>query len=705
LYVATTAGLTVADTLTNTIVQRVPFPQGARAVTVSHDGQRIYVCRDPSVVTILRATDFANVGEVPVGIQPSDAALTPDESALYVVNTGSDNVSVIDLTTFAPSTIAVGTRPVHVAVSPDGARAYVANNGANSLSAIDTSSRTVIETITVDASPPLNTAPPQPSALGFSPDGAKLYVGDTHFGVFGQAGPVRVMNTATRTLTSTGVITRGHDVAIDAAGMRAYFYGSSSTSVDSSQVLVLDMVTDTLLTSKAVDNAVGSGAIAIGTPAGCAFEINPKVGWFGPSGGSGTISVPAPNGCSWTAVASTPWITVSPTSGSGSGTVTYTVAANGGEPRSGTVTIAGQPVQVHQTLPQMVIDEPVSGATLGQPVTVRGWAIDRDDTQTADRFGTGVDLVQVYAYPASGAAPLFLGNASRENRTDISGIYGTKYVSAGFTFTVRGLAAGTYTLVVYARSARSGVFNARTATVTLTSGSAPAGLVEAPRDGDQVTQPFLLAGWAADLNHGSGTGVDAVHVYAYPEGGGAPIFVGFAQYGTWPRSDVASYFNDSALTPSGYIMLVSGLSIGRYTMVAYAHSTVTGEFFARTTTVNVIGSSEAIMQVDLALPQNNGTVPMVGWAVDRRASSGNGISALHFWAYPDSGAPVFLGSIGSPQNDRDVPRLLLGDQFARSGWSFVSPALARGGYRIVVYALSSVTGQFDAVRVVRVVVP
>jgi hypothetical protein len=157
-------------------------------------------------------------------------------------------------------------------------------------------------------------------------------------------------------------------------------------------------------------------------------------------------------------------------------------------------------------------------------------------------------------------------------------------------------------------------------------------------------------------------------------------------------------------------MLVSGLPIGRYQMVAYAHSTVSGQFFARTVTVNVIGSSEAIMQVDIATPTTNGgvccTVSMLGWAVDRRAPGGNGISALHFWAYPDSGsAPVFLGNIGSPTTDRDVPRLLMGDQFGRSGWNFITPVMASGGYRIVVYALSSVTGTFDAVRVVRVVIP
>ena len=49
----------------------------------------------------------------------------------------------------------------------------------------------------------------------------------------------------------------------------------------------------------------------------------------------------------------------------------------------------------------------------------------------------------------------------------------------------------------------------------------------------------ILAGWAADLQAAAGTGVDAVHVWACRRGGGAPIFVGAAEYGG-ARPDVAA---------------------------------------------------------------------------------------------------------------------------------------------------------------------
>ena len=49
----------------------------------------------------------------------------------------------------------------------------------------------------------------------------------------------------------------------------------------------------------------------------------------------------------------------------------------------------------------------------------------------------------------------------------------------------------------------------------------------------EVVQPFVVAGWAIDLAAWSGTGVDAVHVWAYPTpgSGATPIFLGVADPG------------------------------------------------------------------------------------------------------------------------------------------------------------------------------
>jgi hypothetical protein len=62
------------------------------------------------------------------------------------------------------------------------------------------------------------------------------------------------------------------------------------------------------------------------------------------------VSVTAQAGCTWTATSNTGWISItSGSSGSGNGTVGYSVQANFGTgARTGTLTIAGQTFTVNQ---------------------------------------------------------------------------------------------------------------------------------------------------------------------------------------------------------------------------------------------------------------------------------------------------------------------------------------------------------------------
>ncbi len=87
----------------------------------------------------------------------------------------------------------------------------------------------------------------------------------------------------------------------------------------------------------------------------CTYSISPESKSFTSSGGSGSISViPNPSCCTlpWTAVSNVPspsWLTVtSGASGTGTGTVSYSVAANTGTARTGTLTVAGKTFTVTQ---------------------------------------------------------------------------------------------------------------------------------------------------------------------------------------------------------------------------------------------------------------------------------------------------------------------------------------------------------------------
>lgn len=83
---------------------------------------------------------------------------------------------------------------------------------------------------------------------------------------------------------------------------------------------------------------------------GCTFTISPDNQSFASGGGTGSIAVTTGAGCPWTASASQPWVHVtSGGSGSGSGTIGFSVDANSGSARDATITAGGRTFSVHQT--------------------------------------------------------------------------------------------------------------------------------------------------------------------------------------------------------------------------------------------------------------------------------------------------------------------------------------------------------------------
>ena len=83
----------------------------------------------------------------------------------------------------------------------------------------------------------------------------------------------------------------------------------------------------------------------------CAYSISPTSQSFPSSGGTGRVAVSTQSGCTWTASTGMNWITInSESSGSGSGTVRYSVSRNTtGSPRTAAESIAGQIFTVTET--------------------------------------------------------------------------------------------------------------------------------------------------------------------------------------------------------------------------------------------------------------------------------------------------------------------------------------------------------------------
>jgi YVTN family beta-propeller protein len=153
----------------------------SNGVAVTPDGRKVYVANSGSnnVFVIDTATNAVIGSPIPVGLFPSGVAVTPDGRKVYVANRDSDNVSVIDTkrekkrrqgpggrqgrdvseadagaaTNTVIATIPVGSSPIGVAVTPDGSKVYVANSGSNNVFVIDTATNAVLAVVSVGIQP------------------------------------------------------------------------------------------------------------------------------------------------------------------------------------------------------------------------------------------------------------------------------------------------------------------------------------------------------------------------------------------------------------------------------------------------------------------------------------------------------------------------------------------------------------------------
>jgi hypothetical protein len=127
-------------------------------------------------------------------------------------------------------------------------------------------------------------------------------------------------------------------------------------------------------------------------------------------GGSGTIDIGASGTvCAWTATTSFSWLSVSPASGSGSGSVTFTVAPTAlAVSRVGTLLIAGNTFTVTQdgdtTAPTLTLTVPANGSTISNVVTLTATATDDSSVSRVEFYrGAGVligtDLTTPYTLP------------------------------------------------------------------------------------------------------------------------------------------------------------------------------------------------------------------------------------------------------------------------------------------------------------------
>jgi hypothetical protein len=227
--------------------------------------------------------------------------------------------------------------------------------------------------------------------------------------------------------------------------------------------------------------------------------------------------------------------------------------------------------------------------------------------------------------------------------------------------------------------------------------------IDTPGANTTVRQPFAIGGWAIDSAATANSGIDAIHIYAYPNPGSgeAAIFIGVGSLGA--RPDVAAAFGAQFLN-AGYGLFVRGLAPKTYMLAVFAHSSITGTFApAGTVVVSVLADPR--MNIDA--PANNAFVlqPFLigGWAIDLAAATGTGVNTVHVWAIPSNGGSAIMvgaagegGTYGRSRPDVGAAFAAVSgtQQFTPSGWDIIVNGLPPGEYDLVAYSFSLVAGGF-----------
>ncbi len=123
---------------------------------------------------------------------------------------------------------------------------------------------------------------------------------------------------------------------------------------DASGIATCDVVLSRTPGNFTIRVAVGEYALTpvidvrISGTAVCAYTLTPPSAQWAAGGGQGSFQVATTSNCSFAATSDASWITVTSGGGAGNGIANYTVAANPGAARTGTISVGGQKFTVTQ---------------------------------------------------------------------------------------------------------------------------------------------------------------------------------------------------------------------------------------------------------------------------------------------------------------------------------------------------------------------
>ncbi len=292
----------------------------------------------------IQVPSSANFGTQTTG-QSIDQTITIANSGtgpLTVQTLATDNAAFI--VTFPPTPFDVGAGSgtdvtIRFAAADSGAV-----NGNLIVTSNDPSHGTVHVPLTANSSATISPAlVPLPATLNFG----NVAMGNTLDLI------INIANNGSDTLNVTAATTTGSfQITSGAAPFSVPPYGQHGITVRFSpasagaQMGSLAISTNDPAHPTASVSLQGNGIVA------CIYALNTSTASAAGAGGSGSITLTAGPACTWGVLSNAPWLTTTPTSGSGNGTINYSVSANNTtSQRIGVLTVGTQTFTVTQAAP------------------------------------------------------------------------------------------------------------------------------------------------------------------------------------------------------------------------------------------------------------------------------------------------------------------------------------------------------------------
>ncbi|MCM3874547.1 MAG: peptidoglycan DD-metalloendopeptidase family protein [Pyrinomonadaceae bacterium] len=206
--------------------------------------------------------------------------------------------------------------------------------------------------------------------------------------------------------------------ALNSCGDHLHFQRQSSPDIFG-QAVAVDF-------SDVPSNPLSCGTNYVSSSTEVSHSISPSSQSFGIPGGSGSVNVTS-TGCTWEAVSNDSWITItSAASGSGSGTVAYSVSDNSASGlRTGTVTIGGHVFTVSQTGGGITNQAPIVNAGNDQTAILPAAAVLNGAASDDGLPNPPAALISTWSL-VSGPGTVSFGNVESLSTTatfSIAGIY------------------------------------------------------------------------------------------------------------------------------------------------------------------------------------------------------------------------------------------------------------------------------------------